>query len=197
MAHQEENPYRYAVNPGDYIVTDTGHAYDKPYIRDYLVSPEGRIKTVRYHYNTQPPQLDVDKAMLVVNHKPVAMRRPRVSAEYAEDGWVYLSDLYAHEGRLADYKTFCDWREALENNMPDVPEELPQEYLPNEIVRRTELHKSGGKFMRPGQAEFKLPPLANKKAVTVKDDNENSVAPENSVASEALDPSRSRRGGTK
>lgn len=70
---------------------------NSPLRRFYVMSPEGRIKSLRYAENVQPPQLTVKRGKVKATGEPVVVAM--LDPSYFDKGWRDLEKLYEAEGR--------------------------------------------------------------------------------------------------
>lgn len=134
--------------------------------RCWVVSPDGRIKTVRFHLNVDSPIISVLKTSDAAG-RLTGLGKISISKVY-EDGWDLLFDLYKKENRMHDWEAFLEYEEAvlaqpvnqrmkrkdefgdkvyelkLENRPP-----ITDDLLPDEVLRRRKAATSGGGFKMP------------------------------------------------
>lgn len=122
-----------------------------PLIRFYAVTPDGRIKTIRYERNVSSPLLR--QVWGLVNSRPTILLNVELSYTAKELGYGDLLKMLQDEDREEDFAAIVQWYELAEGASGIDP--LPDDYLPDALLRR---RLEGKKKLAP-----KLPPPKKRK----------------------------------
>lgn len=116
----------------------------------------GRIKAVRFGPNIDSPLLLIEP--IKRGGRMSGVKGLHISASEQAKGTRFLRDLYAEEGRLADYDRYVAREQAIKNGMRVAPMEPTDPRLPAKVVAWVRERGERGTFSWDGDAEPEAQP---------------------------------------
>lgn len=106
---------------------------EKPFY-DFVVTPEGRIKTCYFERNLACALLHVEYVRDQGTGRIIGISRVTVPHAMAVQGFVLLRDLYEQEERMEDWESFLLYQ--VQARKRHITVDIADEYLPDEVLRR-------------------------------------------------------------